>query len=241
MVCETYAPSMHILVVEDERRIATALKRGLEADGFAVDVAFNGDDGLWYAQESSYDLIVLDLMLPGRSGFEVCRQLRESGDWTPIIVLTAKEGSLDEQEALETGADDYVRKPFSYPVLLLRIRSLLRRTGDQPESDPTLSVGDLRLDPLTQRAWRGSSELELSPKALIVLQILMRRPGELVSTQELLDTAWGFDFEGDPNVVQAYISRLRRSVDKPFGTNSIRTVRGLGYRILPSDTETVTP
>lgn len=229
---------MHLLVVEDERRIATALKRGLEADGFSVDVAFTGDDGLWYARESFYDLIVLDLMLPGRSGFEVCRELREAGDWTPIIVLTAKDGSLEEQEALETGADDYVRKPFSYPVLLLRIRSLLRRAGDQPESDPTLRVGDLSLDPLTQRAWRGSTELELSPKALIVLQVLMRRPGELVSTQEMLDTAWGFDFEGDPNVVQAYISRLRRSVDKPFGTNSIRTVRGLGYRILPSDVET---
>lgn len=232
---------MHILVVEDERRIATALKRGLEADGFSVDVAFTGDDGLWYAQESSYDVIVLDLMLPGRSGFEVCRLLREAGDWTPIIVLTAKEGSLDEQEALETGADDYVRKPFSYPVLLLRIRSLLRRSGDQPESDPTLRIGDLSLDPLTQRAWRASTELELSPKALIVLQVLMRRPGELISTRELLDTAWGFDFEGDPNVVQAYISRLRRAVDKPFGTNSIRTVRGLGYRILPSDTETTAP
>lgn len=226
---------MHVLVVEDERRIATALKRGLEADGFTVDVAFTGDDGIWYARESSYDVIVLDLMLPGRSGFEICRELRESGDWTPIIVLTAKEGSLDEQEALETGADDYIRKPFSYPVLLLRIRSLLRRSADKPEMDPTLRVGDLSLDPMAQRAWRGTTELELSPKALIVLQVLMRRPGELVSTQELLDSAWGFDFEGDPNVVQAYISRLRRSIDKPFGADSIRTVRGLGYRLIAAD------
>lgn len=232
---------MHILIVEDERRIATALKRGLEADGFTVDVTFNGDDGLWYARESTYDLIVLDLMLPGRSGFSICRELRESGDWTPIIVLTAKEGALDEQEALETGADDYIRKPFSYPVLLLRIRSLLRRSGDKAVSDPTLQVGDLRLDPLTQRAWRGTAELELSPKALVVLQVLMRRPGELVSTQELLDTAWGFDFEGDPNIVQAYISRLRRIIDRPFDRDSIRTVRGLGYRIVADAEEPVRP
>ena len=224
---------MRVLVVEDERRIATGLKRGLEADGFGVDLAFTGDDGLWYATEGTYDAIVLDLMLPGRSGFQVCRDLRERGDWTPILVLTAKEGTLDESEALDTGADDYLRKPFSYQVLVSRLRALLRRAGSVVEPDPTLTVGDLVLDPITQRAWRGAVELELSPKAFLVLHILMRRQGELITTQDLLATAWGFDFEGDPNVVQAYISRLRRVVDKPFGVASIKTIRGVGYRLVP--------
>ncbi len=225
---------MRVLVVEDERRIATGLKRGLEADGFSVDLAFTGDDGIWYATESSYDVIVLDLMLPGRSGFSVCNQLRESGDWTPILVLTAKEGALDETEALDGGADDYLRKPFSYPVLLSRIRALMRRSGSTTPADPTLVVGDLRLDPIAQRAWRGSLELELSPKAFMVLQVLMRREGDVITSQQLLDTAWGYDFEGDPNVVQAYISRLRRAIDKPFGLDSIKTVRGVGYRLVPT-------
>jgi DNA-binding response OmpR family regulator len=224
---------MRVLVVEDERRIATGLKRGLEADGFSVDLAFTGDDGIWYATEATYDVIVLDLMLPGRNGFEICRQLRETGDWTPILILTAKEGTLDESEALDTGADDYLRKPFSYPVLVSRIRALMRRAGGRVIPDTTLTIGDLVLDPIAQRAWRDSVELELSPKAFMVLQILMRREGELITTQNLLDTAWGYDFEGDPNVVQAYISRLRRAIDRPFNVDSIKTIRGVGYRLVP--------
>lgn len=223
--------SVHVLVVEDERRIATGLKRGLEADGFSVDVAFTGDDGLWYATEHRYDVIVLDLMLPGMNGFEVCRSLRDGGNWTPILVLTAKEGLFDESEALDTGADDYLRKPFSYPVLVSRLRALIRRSGKEASADPTLTLGDLRLDPIAQRAWRQDIELELSPKALTVLQILMRRNGELITKTDLLETGWGFDYEGDPNIVEAYISRLRRAIDKPFDLDTIRTVRGAGYRL----------
>lgn len=224
---------MRALVVEDERRIATGLKRGLEADGFSVDLAFSGDDGLWYATESTYDIIILDLMLPGRSGFSVCKKLRDSGDWTPILILTAKEGILDETEALDTGADDYLRKPFSYPVLLARIRALMRRNSGTVVADPTLKVGDLSLDPLSQRAWRGQVELELSPKAFLVLHVLMRSEGNITTPHQLLEQAWGFDFEGDPNVVQSYISRLRRVIDRPFGLKTIRTVRGVGYRLIP--------
>lgn len=222
---------MQILIVEDERRIATGLKRGLEADGFSVDLAFTGDDGLWYATEHTYDAIVLDLMLPGMNGFEVCRALRDKDNWTPILVLTAKEGVFDESEALDTGADDYLRKPFSYPVLLSRLRALVRRSAKDLTVDPTLTLGDLRLDPLSQRAWRQDTELELSPKAFTVLQVLMRREGEVISKAELLDTAWGFDYDGDPSIVEAYISRLRRSIDRPFGIETIRTVRGSGYRL----------
>ncbi len=226
---------MQVLIVEDERRIATALKRGLEADGFTVDVAFTGDDGLWYATEHTYDAIVLDLMLPGMSGFEVCRSLRDGDNWTPILVLTAKEGHFDESEALDTGADDYLRKPFAYPVLLSRLRALIRRSAkDGAGVDANLTLGDLRLDPLSQRAWRGDAELDLSPKAFTVLQVLMRRQGDLITKSELLDTAWGFDFDGDPNIVEAYISRLRRAIDKPFGIDTIRTVRGVGYRLTPN-------
>ena len=224
---------MQILIVEDERRIATALKRGLEADGFSVDVAFTGDDGLWYATEHTYDAIALDLMLPGMNGYQVCGALRDAENWTPVLVLTAKEGLFDESEALDTGADDYLRKPFSYPVLLSRLRALIRRSDKNGAAiDPALVLGDLRLDPLSQRAWRHETELELSPKAFIVLQVLMRREGELITKSELLDTAWGFDYEGDPNVVEAYISRLRKAIDRPFGLDTIRTVRGAGYRLV---------
>lgn len=237
---ESILGAMRVLVVEDERLIATGLKRGLEADGFIVDLAFTGDDGLWYATESTYDVIVLDLLLPGRSGFSICRELRESGDRTPILVLTAKEGTLDETEALDTGADDYLRKPFSYPVLVARIRALLRRSPGLETKDPMLFVGDLRLDPLAQRAWRGDVELQLSPKTFMVLQVLMRSEGNLITSQKLLDLAWGVDFAGDPRVVHAYVSRIRRAIDRPFGLDSIKTVRGVGYRMVPQSADSST-
>jgi DNA-binding response OmpR family regulator len=222
---------MKVLLVEDDKKIATAIKRGLEAEGFSVEVAFDGTDGLWLATEGSYDAIVLDLMLPGRNGFQVCSALREAGNWAPILVLTAKEGDLDETEALDTGADDYLTKPFSFPVLVARLRALLRRTGGRPPAP--LEVGDLRVDPVEHRAWRGDTSILLTAREFAVLQFLMRRAGQAVSKTEILDGVWDFDFEGDPNIVEVYIRRLRSKIDDPFGRHSIETLRRVGYRLDP--------
>ncbi|HMG43492.1 MAG TPA: response regulator transcription factor [Acidimicrobiales bacterium] len=222
---------MKVLLVEDDKKIATAVKRGLEAEGFSVEVAFDGTDGLWLATEGSYDAIVLDLMLPGRNGFQVCSALREAGNWAPILVLTAKEGDLDETEALDTGADDYLTKPFSFPVLVARLRALLRRTGGRPPAP--LEVGDLRVDPVEHRAWRGDTSIPLTAREFAVLQFLMRRAGQAVSKTEILDGVWDFDFEGDPNIVEVYIRRLRNKIDEPFGRHSIETLRRVGYRLDP--------
>jgi DNA-binding response OmpR family regulator len=220
---------MRVLVVEDDTRIAASVRRGLEAEGFAVDVALTGTDGLWMATENTYDVIVLDILLPGISGFEVCRKLREAGVWTPILVLTAKTGEYDQAEALDTGADDYLTKPFSFVVLVARIRALLRRTG---RSDPVIYVaGDVRLDPIAHRCTRGEVDVALTAREFAVLEFLMRRAGEVVAKAEILDNVWDFAFEGDPNIVEVYVRHLRRKLDEPFGRHLIQTIRGAGYRL----------
>lgn len=221
---------MRILVVEDEDGIATSLERGLTADGFAVDVASNGIDGLWMAQENPYSAIVLDVMLPGLNGYLVCRQLRADDNWTPILMLTAKDGELDEAEGLDTGADDYLTKPFSYVVLLARIRSLIRRSGAVPTSD-TLRVGDLELDVGAHRVSRSGEDIELSPKALAVLEFLMRHPDKVVAKSDILANVWDHRFDGDPNIVEVYVSRVRAAIDAAFERSSLETVRGVGYRL----------
>jgi DNA-binding response OmpR family regulator len=219
-----------VLLVEDDHKIAAAVRRGLEAEGFAVEVASDGDQGLWLATEGSYDLIVLDLMLPGRNGYQVCADLRSAGDWTPILVLTAKDGDLDEAEALDTGADDYLVKPFSFPVLVARIRALLRRsTGRDPAP---LVVGDLRIDPGQRRVWRGDTEIDLTARQFEVLEFLVRRAGLVLGKREILAGVWPYDFDGDPNIVEVYIRRLRQRIDEPFGRHDIETVRGAGYRLV---------
>jgi len=222
---------MKVLLVEDDTKIATAVKRGLEAEGFTVEVAVDGHDGLWRATEGTYDAIVLDLMLPGRSGFQVCAELRAAGNWSPILVLTAKDGDLDETEALDTGADDYLTKPFSFPVLVARLRALLRRTNGRTPAP--LEVGDLRIDPNEHRCWRGDTPIPLTAREFAVLELLVRRAGQAVSKREILDGVWDFDFDGDPNIVEVYIRRLRSKIDDPFGKASIETIRRVGYRLDP--------
>jgi two-component system OmpR family response regulator len=221
--------AMKILLIEDDPKLSAALRRGLEADGLRVDVAHDGDDGLWMASEGSYAAIVLDILLPGRNGFRVCADLRARGDWTPILMLTAKDGDLDEAEALDTGADDYVTKPFSYPVLLARLRALLRRAGERSPAE--LTVADLQLDPRRRRVERAGKEIELTAREFDVLELLMRRTGEVLSKQDVLAAVWDFTFDGDPNIVEVYVARLRRKVDDPFDPRLITTVRGAGYRL----------
>jgi two-component system OmpR family response regulator len=222
---------MRILVVEDEKRLAEGLRAGLEADGFAVDVALSGTDGLSMARTEPYDLMVLDIMLPGMNGFRLCSTLREEGVWSPILMLTAKEGEWDEVEALDSGADDYLTKPFSYAVLLARLRALLRRGAS--ERPAVLDAGDLRYDPASRRVWRGNEEVDMTAREVSLLDFLIRRQGEAVSKQEILEHVWDFDFEGDVNIVEVYIRHLRNKLDRPFGRASIQTVRGTGYRLDP--------
>ncbi|MCI3269885.1 response regulator transcription factor [Streptomyces cylindrosporus] len=224
---------MRVLVVEDEERFAAGLKDGLEAEGFAVDVAPDGVDGLWLARENAYDAIVLDIMLPRLNGYRVCRALRAGGDWTPILMLTAKEGEWDEIEGLDTGADDYLTKPVSYAVLLARLRALLRR--EARERPAVLTVGDLCLDPAARTVTRAGRAVEVTARELAVLEFLLRRAGEAVSKRTILDHVWGDDFEGDPNIVEVYVRRLRNKVDRPFGRRSLLTVRGHGYRLVRDD------
>ncbi len=223
---------MRILVVEDEPDIADALRRGLVADGFAVDVAADGDRGLALARENPYAAIVLDILLPGLNGYRVCRALRDEDDWTPIVMLTAKDGAHDEIEGLELGADDYVTKPFSYPTLLARLRAVIRRAEAGAPVADRLEVGDLALDVAAQRAWRGSDELDLSPRAFAVLEFLMRQQGLVVSKDQILESVWDHAFEGDPNIVEVYISRIRASIDAAHDRSSLQTIRGVGYRLL---------
>jgi two-component system, OmpR family, response regulator len=220
---------MRVLVVEDEKRLAAGLRKGLEAEGFSVDVALDGGDGLWMARERAYDAIVLDILLPGINGYKICETLRHEGVWTPILMLTAKDGEWDEIEALDTGADDYLTKPFSYAVLLARLRALLRRGAR--ERPAMLEAGDLRLDPSAKRVWRGQVEVDLTPREVALLEFLLRRRGEVVSKREILEQVWDYDFEGDPNIVEVYVRRLRNKLDRPFGRVSIETMRWAGYRL----------
>ena len=221
---------MRILVVDDEPRLAAAVKRGLEAEGFAVDVAATGDEGLWMATEVAYDAIVLDIMLPGISGYTVCARLREAGVWTPILMLTAKNGEYDEAEALDTGADGYLSKPFSFVVLVAHIRALLRRGAT--ERPAKLSVGDLVPDPAARSCIRGDMAIDLTAKEFSVLEFLMRSKGDVVTKSQIVEHVWDAAYDGDLNVVEVHVSALRRKIDAPFGTDTIRTVRGAGYQMV---------
>jgi two-component system, OmpR family, response regulator len=218
-----------VLVVEDDVKMAGLLKRGLGEEGLSADVATTGDDALWMAGATEYDAIVLDVMLPGTDGFAVCRRLREAGTWTPVLMLTARDAVSDRVAGLDAGADDYLTKPFSFSELLARLRALTRRAPVERPS--VLEVGDLRLDPATRQAWRGETEIALSSKEFVLLETFMRRPGEVLSRFQLLEHCWDYAYENRSNVVDVYVRYLREKVDRPFGRESIETVRGTGYRL----------
>jgi len=220
---------MRVLIVEDHVKMAGLIRRGLQKEGMATDVAKNGEDALWRAQATEYDAIILDVMLPGVDGFEVCRRLRGKGVWTPILMLTARDGVRDRVTGLDGGADDYLTKPFSYAELLARLRALVRRGAVERPAE--LRVGELRLDPARRYVRRGESEIQLSPKEFSILETFMRRPGEVISRFQLLEHSWDYEYENRSNVVDSYIRFLRRKIDTPFGTESIETVRGVGYRL----------
>jgi two-component system OmpR family response regulator len=221
--------AVRVLVVEDEPKMARLLKRGLDEEGHPADVAPTGEEALWMARSAAYDAIVLDVMLPGVDGFATCRELRARGVWTPVLFLTARDTVEDRVEGLDLGADDYLVKPFSFSELLARLRALVRRAP--AERPALLEVDDLRLDPAAHRAWRGETELELSPKEFALLELFMRRAGETLSRVQLLDGAWDMAFESRSNVVDVYIRYLREKIDRPFGRGSLETIRGVGYRL----------
>jgi len=220
---------MRVLIVEDDKRMGAAIRRGLQAENIVADVATNGEDALWMAGATEFDVIVLDVMLPGIDGFETCRRLRKAHVWTPIIMLTARGAIEDRVEGLDQGADDYLTKPFSLAELLARLRALARR--GPLERPAVLRVGDLRLDPATRQTWRGEEEIHLSAKEFALLEAFMRRPGEVLSQFQLLDFAWDYDYENRSNVVEVYVRYLREKIDRPFGVESLETVRGAGYRL----------
>ena len=220
---------MRVLVVEDEPKMAGLIRRGLAEEGYSTDIAATGDDAIWMAQATEYDAIVLDVLLPGRNGFEVCRELRRAGMWSPVLMLTARDSVDDRVAGLDAGADDYLTKPFSFAELLARLRALARRP---PLARPTvLEVGDLRLDPAAHQAWRAESELSLSTKEFRMLEVFMRRPGQVLSRLYLLEHCWDYGYENRSNVVDVYVRYLREKIDRPFGRDSIETVRGAGYRL----------
>jgi len=220
---------VRVLVVEDELRMAALLKRGLEEDGYAVDVASTGPDAVWQAGEFDYDAVLLDLMLPGLDGVEVCRKLRSAGRWMPILMLTARDGIEDRVRGLDAGADDYLAKPFSFAELSARVRALIRRGA--VERPTVVQVAGLRLDPALRRAWRETSELELSSKEFALLELFMRHPGQVLTRTRILEHVWDFAYEGGSNVVDQYVLYLRRKIDRPFGIEQLETVRGAGYRL----------
>lgn len=225
-------PTMRVLLVEDEPRLAETIKRGLIDQGFVVDIASNGPDGLWWATENDFDAIVLDIMLPGMNGYKVLEQLRERRVWTPVLMLTAKDGEYDQVDAFDLGADDYLTKPFSFMVLVAHIRALIRRGA--PERPVVLTVGDLSLDPLSHRVRRGELEISLTPREFSLLEYLMQHAGTAVTKSEILEGVWDSAFDGDHNVVEVYVRYLRRKLDIPFDRQSIETIRGVGYRLDPA-------
>jgi len=222
---------MRILVVEDDKHVAGAVKRGLESEGYAVNVALDGTEGHWLATENAYDAMVLDCMLPGMSRNDLCCTLRDAGNWTPILMLTAKTGADEEAQALDAGADDFLSKPFSYIVLVARLRALLRR--GQHERPSVLTAGDLRLDPATHQVWRGDALVALTPRQFSLLEFLLRRAGEVLSKSLIIEHVWDFAFDGDPNIVEVYVRQLRQRIDEPSGRTSLQTVRLVGYRLDP--------
>lgn len=220
---------MRLLIVEDEKRLARSLAQGLTAEGFVVETVHDGADGLHRALGGDFDLIILDIMLPGMNGYRVCARLRATGDDTPILMLTAKDGEYDEAEGLDTGADDYLTKPFSYVVLVARVRALLRRRTRG--AAPDIVLGDLTVDPAARRVFRGDVEVELTAKEFAVLEHLASNAGQVVSKSQIIQAVWDFAYDGDPNIVEVYVSALRRKLDVPFGRRSITTVRRAGYRL----------
>jgi two-component system OmpR family response regulator len=220
---------LRILVVEDSVKMAAVLKRGLEEEGYAVDVAGTGEDGLWMAVENPNDVIVLDVMLPDMDGFDVCRRLRERGQWAPVLMLTARDGVPDRVRGLDAGADDYLTKPFSFTELAARTRALLRRGAR--ERPARLAAGDLTLDPATRVTHRGGVAIDLSAREFALLEYFMRHPGEVLSRTRLIEHVWDFAYDGGSNIVDVYVRYLRDKIDRPFGARSLETVRGAGYRL----------
>ena len=220
---------MRVLVVEDEARIARVLKRGLEEEGYAVDIAGDGPEGLWMATANPYEAVILDVMLPGFDGFELCRKMREAGIWAPVMMLTARDEIEDRVQGLDAGADDYLVKPFSLLELAARLRALARRDD---RSRPTVLVErDLKLDPAAKRVWRGDQEIDLSPKEFSLLELFLKHPGAVLTRSQIIDAVWDFAYDGGSNVVDQYVNYLRRKVDAPFGRHDLQTVRGMGYRL----------
>jgi two-component system, OmpR family, response regulator len=217
------------LVVEDEVRTAALLRRGLAEEGYTVDVAADGPEGVWHATEFGYDVVILDVLLPGFDGFEVCRRLRGAGRWVPVLILTARNELAERVRGLDCGADDYLAKPFSFDELFARLRALIRRGA--PERPAVVQVGDLRLDPATRRAWRGKTELRLSAKEFALLELFLRHPDQVLTRTRILEHAWDCAYDGGSNVVDQYVAYLRRKVDRPFGLAQLETVRGAGYRL----------
>jgi two-component system OmpR family response regulator len=220
---------VRVLIVEDEPKLAALLRRGLRKEGMAVDLAAQGEEAVWKAESTEYDAIILDLMLPGIDGLEVCRRIRDADVWSPVLMLTARDAVRDRVAGLDSGADDYLTKPFSYAELLARLRALVRRGAAARPTE--LVVGSLRLDPARRHVWRDGTEIELSAKEFALLETFMRRPGEVLSRFELLEHAWDYEYENRSNVVDSFVRFLRRKIDKPFGVESIETVRGAGYRL----------
>ena len=224
---------MRVLVVEDDHRLATTIRRGLVAEGFSVDCAADGQEAVWLAREHDYDVIVLDIMLPKLNGFRVCAKLRAEENWTPILMLTAKDGEWDEAEALDTGADDYLTKPFSFVVLVAHLRALVRRGSTRRPS--LLRVGSLEIDPATRSCSRHGQVIDLTAKELAIVEHLARRAGHVVSKADLLEHAWDFAYDGSPSVIEVHISNIRRKIDRPFGTDTLLTQRGAGYQLVADD------